>query len=219
MISSNTRLSDYFTVADLTVTSTGIPNLPTQSELASLKELASVLDILKQRIGGFRIASGYRSPLVNAAVGGSSTSRHMKGEAVDIIPLTKTAEKYWAEILANPDLRKKLGEISYKKPQGSIHLSLPYRTKFGFQVIGSARLAEGSPMVYKSINQSQENSFLAKYGLIDTRTPATIDEMQASIAASVQNLFKDVAPQSNMGKTFMVAGMGALALVLFIKRK
>lgn len=219
MIASNTRLSDYYTIADLTPTSTGIPNLPTQNELSSLKRLASVLDLIRTRLGPFRIASGYRSPLVNSAVGGSTTSRHMKGEAVDIIPIGKSAERYWTQILADNDIRTKLGEISYKKPQGSIHLSLPYRSSYGFQVIGSARLAEGSPMVYKSISTKQETDFLAKYDLIDTRRVASIEDIYSNTAQKVQDLFKNVAPQSNMGKAVMVAGMGSLVLVLFIRRK
>lgn len=219
MISGNTRLSDYYTIADLSPTSTGIPNMPTQNELPSLKKLASVLDKIRIKLGRFRIASGYRSPIVNAAVGGSSTSRHMKGEAVDIVPYAMSAEKFWASILADSELRNSLGEISYKKPQGSIHLSLPYQASYGYQVIGSARVADGSPMVYKSISKTDEKQYLAKYDLIDTRIPATIDQMQASIASSVQNIFKKVAPQSNMGKAVFVLGIGSLALISVLKRK
>jgi hypothetical protein len=220
MIAPNTRLSDYYTVADLTTTSTGIANLPTtQKELDSLKKLASVLDILKRKLGSFRIASGYRNALVNAAVGGSSTSRHMTGEAVDIVPTSMSAEKYWASILADPALRNSLGEISYKKPQNSIHLSLPFSSYLGAQVIGSARVADGSPMVYKSISKSQENDYLAKYNLIDTRTPATIEYMQASTAQAVQNLFNKVAPQTYMGKAVLLLGIGSLALIAVVKRK
>ena len=218
MISAYTRLSDYFTVADLTPTSTGIDNTPSTNELPSLKKLASVLDTLKTRLGPFRIASGYRSPLVNAAVGGSSTSRHMKGEAVDIVPIGKSAEKYWTEILADNFLRNSLGEISYKKPQGSIHLSLPFQAAHGYQVVGSARLAEGSPMIYKTLSAAQEKSFLSKYNLIDNRQPSSINQIQASTAAAVQNLFKSVTPTSYTGKIYLALGLVGISAVVLIKK-
>lgn len=171
-ISANTQLSKYYQVADLTPTSTGIANLPTNNELPRLRKLASVLDILREEIGNFTIASAYRSPLVNSAVGGSSTSRHMAGDAADIIPHTMTAEKYWVKILANERIKNMLGEISYKIPQNSIHISLPFTNSYGGRVLASARVASGSPMVYRSIDSQAISDYLAKYNL--KVTPATI---------------------------------------------
>lgn len=201
-ISPDTRLSTHFTLRDLTQTSTGIANLPTATELPLLRKLASVLDILKEKVGPFRIASGYRSPLVNAAVGGSSTSRHMAGDAVDIVPLTMTAEEYWSKIIANPALRNSLGEISYKIPQGSIHISLPFTNSYGGRVVASARVASGSPMVYRSQTESQIASYLSKYGLS----------------------FKSGLPSIQIagfdfGLGFLVLSGGLLGLALAIKRK
>lgn len=219
MISSSIKLSDYFTVGDLIPTSTGIPNNPsTQKELDSLKKLANVLDEIQSKVGPFRIASGYRAPLVNAAVGGSNTSRHMTGEAVDIIPTTKTAEKYWVDLLSDPTLRELLGEISYKKPQGSIHLSLPYTSSMGLTVIGSARLADGSPMVYRSLTPKQEEEFFSKYGLFDENTYADLQKYQAGIASTIQNLFSSTKSDPVlMGKTMLILGGGVLSLALLVK--
>lgn len=67
-------------------TSTGLDNTPTEEARANLYELVqTVLDPLRKELGvPIRVTSGYRSPEVNAAVGGSRTSRHMLGLAADI---------------------------------------------------------------------------------------------------------------------------------------
>lgn len=212
-ISPETQLSDYYQVKDLSTTSTGFPNLPTETELPNLKKLASSLDILRRKLGNFAIASGYRSPVVNAAVGGASTSRHLFGDAVDIVPYTMTTEKYWAEILADSDLRKLFGEISYKKPQNAIHLSLPFKNSLGVQVIGSARVADGSPLVYVSQTPSQVNTYLSKYGLAQASLP-----IQANIIGGVQKVLS-VANQSYFGKAMLVLGGGVLLLSITRKLK
>lgn len=64
----------------------GLNNNPDPDTIERLKFLASglqeVRDLLKVPM---LITSGYRSPKVNSAVGGSITSQHMKGEAADFV--------------------------------------------------------------------------------------------------------------------------------------
>ena len=81
------RLSQHFTLAELTVTQSGLPNAPGQVELANLKKLARTLESVRSALGGkpIIINSAYRSPRVNSAVGGSETSAHMVGLAADFI--------------------------------------------------------------------------------------------------------------------------------------
>jgi len=80
------NLGKYFTLGELTQTSTGLVNPPNQDEIANLKLLVkNVLDPVREEFGDLiHIESGYRSPLVNRAVKGSTTSAHMKGMAADI---------------------------------------------------------------------------------------------------------------------------------------
>ena len=85
-------LSRNFTVAEMIQSQTaarlGLDNTPSPEVLERLKRL--VLDILepaRDALGPLRVSSGYRSPAVNAAVGGSSASDHMTGDAADIIPI------------------------------------------------------------------------------------------------------------------------------------
>lgn len=80
------QLSKDFNLAEFVKTSTGIDNIPGDAEIENLRFLVgNVLQPLRDYVKKpIRITSGYRSPAVNAAVGGSSTtSQHMKGQAAD----------------------------------------------------------------------------------------------------------------------------------------
>ena len=58
-----------------------------------------VLDPLREKVGAIRINSGYRSPEHNRLVGGSSTSQHIKGQAVDFVPLKMDIDTVFALII------------------------------------------------------------------------------------------------------------------------
>ena len=79
------KLGKYFTLMELTQTSTGLVNYPNQDEIDNLKLLVdNVLDPAREEFGNIiHIESGYRSPLVNRHIGGSTTSAHMTGRAAD----------------------------------------------------------------------------------------------------------------------------------------
>lgn len=83
-----TQLSRYFTLAEMTVSDTaarrGLSNKPSPKALENLKRLTALLDEIREELGHpIIVTSGYRSPEVNAAVGGSKTSAHCQGLAVD----------------------------------------------------------------------------------------------------------------------------------------
>ena len=78
------NLSAHFTLAELTRTSSGQPNVPNAAETKALAALcSSLLEPLRAKFGPVSIHSGFRSKAVNEAIGGSKTSQHMKGEAAD----------------------------------------------------------------------------------------------------------------------------------------
>lgn len=84
----------HFTAGELTRTLTGLPNQPDEAALVELARLcADALEPARTLVGALRISSGYRSPAVNAAVGGSSTSAHVYGRAADVVPLFTPLEK------------------------------------------------------------------------------------------------------------------------------
>ncbi|MFO6418999.1 D-Ala-D-Ala carboxypeptidase family metallohydrolase [Hylemonella sp. W303a] len=82
------QLSQHFRLSEFTVsqaaTRAGLRNSPSNSQLGNLRRLAEVLEQVRQLLGKpVFISSGYRSPVVNAIVGGSATSAHMQGLAAD----------------------------------------------------------------------------------------------------------------------------------------
>lgn len=80
------QLSTHFTLAELTVTSTGLPNNPNAQQLARLISTAQAMEAVRKLLGHpVRVNSGFRSAAVNKAVGGSPTSAHSLGYAVDFV--------------------------------------------------------------------------------------------------------------------------------------
>ena len=86
-----TMLTPHFTLEELTLSQTaarkGIHNAPKEGsqEMKNLQRAAETMEKVRAILGDkpILISSGYRSPQVNAAVGGSKSSAHMSGLAVD----------------------------------------------------------------------------------------------------------------------------------------
>ena len=91
-INNQTKLSEHFTLRELTKTKTGIENVPNEEQVENLKRVCRWLESLRKRWNDkygdgddpIIINSGFRSPAVNKAVGGVPTSNHLTGCAVDI---------------------------------------------------------------------------------------------------------------------------------------
>jgi hypothetical protein len=93
------KLTENFTLSEMVKSETALrnnlDNTPGASEIANLKVLAEkVLQPIRDHYKkGIKVNSGFRHPNVNAAVGGSKTSDHCKGQAADIeIPGVANAE-------------------------------------------------------------------------------------------------------------------------------
>ena len=84
------KLSEHLDLSEITRSDTakrkGISNQPTPEHLENFKKLAE--NIFEPIRNHFKepifISSGYRSKELNTAVGGSLTSQHCSGEAIDI---------------------------------------------------------------------------------------------------------------------------------------
>ena len=83
------RLSENFTLQEFTKSQTaerrGFDNTPVEGHLENAKALfENVVQPVRDNFGVTVINSGYRSGDLNYAIGGSNTSQHCKGQAVDI---------------------------------------------------------------------------------------------------------------------------------------
>lgn len=86
-LNSNAKLSDHFTLGEMTKSSSHpeVYNIPSHEAIANLKRLCGWLEVLRERSGGpIVINSGYRSPQLNKKIGGVPTSNHLIGCAADI---------------------------------------------------------------------------------------------------------------------------------------
>jgi len=85
------KISKYVTLEEATKSQTairqGIDNSPNAEQLEAMKYVASeIFDPVREYVNGpLNASSFFRSHALNSAIGGSSTtSQHMKGEAIDM---------------------------------------------------------------------------------------------------------------------------------------
>jgi zinc D-Ala-D-Ala carboxypeptidase len=84
------QLSKNLALAEVTRSETakrkGISNMPTPEHIDNFKKLAeNVFQPIREHFGvPIHLSSGYRSKALNTAVGGSLSSQHCTGEAIDI---------------------------------------------------------------------------------------------------------------------------------------
>jgi hypothetical protein len=84
------QLSTNLSLAEVTRSETakrrGISNMPTAEHIENFKKLAAnIFQPIREHFGKpILISSGYRSAELNKAIGGSLSSQHCSGEAIDI---------------------------------------------------------------------------------------------------------------------------------------
>ena len=86
------KLTENFTLQEMihsnTAIAKGIVNMPNEQQINFIRELCiNVLQPIREEFGvPIRISSGFRSPRLNVAIGGSTSSQHcaLRGAAADI---------------------------------------------------------------------------------------------------------------------------------------
>ena len=132
-INKQMKLSSHFSLGELTKTKhqTADGNIPSHVVIENLKRLCPWLEELRRRYNEpIIINSGYRSPAVNKLAGGSNTSNHLTGCAVDIRTYGMEQAMRYAVILMDyaDDSNQDFDEILIEKnSKGSIWLHFAVR--------------------------------------------------------------------------------------------
>jgi len=82
------KLTEHFSLAEMIVSPTakklGLSNTPTPEHIENMRYCCEkILEPVRAKFGPVTVNSSYRAPLVNKAVGGSKTSQHVNGQAID----------------------------------------------------------------------------------------------------------------------------------------
>jgi hypothetical protein len=105
----------------------GLDNTPAPEQLKCMMELArDVFEPLREWVGGpIKINSFFRGEPVNTAIGGSKTSQHMKGQAIDIDDTFghKTNAEMYHYIKDNLDFDQMVWEFGNSKNPNWVHIS------------------------------------------------------------------------------------------------
>ena len=125
------QLSKNLALAEVTRSETakrrGISNMPTPEHIENFKKLAeNVFQPIRDHFGvPIRISSGYRSKELNAAIGGSSSSQHCKGEAIDIDMdgTTVTNKQIFDFVKANVNFDQMIWEFGTDANPDWVHVS------------------------------------------------------------------------------------------------
>lgn len=137
----NKKLSENFTLGEFIASDTakkkGIDNTPTLADIYHMEELCvNLLQPIRDAYGKpIKVTSGFRCYKLNRAVGGSPTSVHTRGWAVDIKPASGTYKDFEIFVI---DFLMEHPEIKYdqviRETSGSSKwLHLGYKNNAGRQ--------------------------------------------------------------------------------------
>lgn len=119
------RLSPHFTLAEATASAAAVrlgdANQPTEAHLKNLRFCAAQMEIVRALFErSVIVASWYRNPRVNKAVGGVPTSHHALGWAVDF-RVSDVEGLMAARMIRDSEI--KFDQLIYYEPTGVVHLS------------------------------------------------------------------------------------------------
>lgn len=136
-------MTPHFSLNELIASSTAarlkLDNSPTGEALERLKATAAMLERIRAHLGGvpITVASGYRSRLVNQAVGGVTSSDHASGQAADIVAPKAGTPYDVAKKLAPHVDELGIGQLIYESIGGKqwVHVSTRVPAKITNRVI------------------------------------------------------------------------------------
>jgi hypothetical protein len=143
------QISKHLTLEELTFSATavkmGIQNVPTPNQINNLKIVAEkVFEPMREHFGiPIHINSGFRILNLNVAIGGSGSSQHCGGQALDL-SLDKnskiTKADLYAYILNNLDYDQLIWELGTSKEPDWVHVSYVSKEKNRRQALKAVKL-------------------------------------------------------------------------------
>ena len=145
------KLSEHLDLAEVTRSDSakrnGISNEPTPEHLENFKKLAiNVFEPIRKHFGvPIHISSGYRSKALNTKIGGSLTSQHCSGEAIDIdmdgSANGVTNKMVFDFVKANLNFDQLIWEFGTKDAPDWVHVSFESTGKQRKQVLKAVKSA------------------------------------------------------------------------------
>lgn len=132
----------------------GISNVPTAQHIQNMQSLA--INIFQPIRNFFKVAilisSGYRSALLNKKIGGSSTSQHSNGEAIDIDQdgTSITNADVFNFIKNNLDFDQLIWEFGNEKNPDWVHVSYKRSGPQRNQILRAVK--KGGKTIYLKLN-------------------------------------------------------------------
>jgi hypothetical protein len=143
------KLSKNLSLAEVTKSATakrrGIANEPTIDHLESLKAVAENIfqPIREEFMCPVFVSSGYRSEALNEAIGGSKTSQHSKGEALDLdadVYGVITNSDIFNFVLDRLDFDQLIWEFGTDENPDWVHISFKKEGRNRMQVLKAVRV-------------------------------------------------------------------------------
>ena len=125
------KISDHITYAEAIHSQTakrkGIDNTPNPNQVETMKLTAEkIFEPLRKWVGGpIKVNSFFRSAELNTAIGGSKTSQHCKGQAIDIDDVygNKTNAEMYNWIKDNLNFDQMIWEFGTDMNPNWVHIS------------------------------------------------------------------------------------------------
>jgi len=191
-----TQLTEHFTLEELTVSPTakklGLPNTPTAEHIENMRYCCEkILEPVRAKFGPVTVNSSYRAPLVNKAVGGSKTSQHVNGQAIDFEVKGVDNKKVADWVADNLEFDQVILEFysAGDKNSGWVHASIKKEGGNRKQRLVATKSKAGG----------------TKYTPVADFDPSTTKEAGAPVVEAVAQVAKAVA------QTTSTAGLGPMA--------
>jgi hypothetical protein len=146
------HISDHEAWGSKTAEARKIDNKPDKSQTAKMKHIAeNVFEPLREHFGKpIGISSFFRSKELNEAIGGSESSQHCKGEAIDIdgdIFGEVTNREIFIWIRDNVDYDQLIWEFGDDENPNWVHVSLKFDNNRKQMLRGKKKLVNGGYII------------------------------------------------------------------------